>query len=313
MPLVPAECPICEVDDCVPLAVGNDFEYGTSTDEFLAVQCRGCELVYLNPRPDDAGLARAYPDHYHAFQFDSQAFGLIYRVRQRLEARRLLGWCRGLSDQARILDIGCGDGFHLELLRRFGPAGWTLEGVDVDARAAAGAARRGVSIHCGRAEELPLERAGYDRVLMIMTIEHVPDPLRSVARAAELLRPGGRLIIVTDNTRSPDAWLFGNRHWGGFHFPRHLHLFDPTNLTALCRKAGLDAVRVSTAMSPVNWTYSMRNWIQDWGGPRWLSNFFSLQSPLALAAFTALDGPLSLVGRGGILHGVFEKPRQEAA
>ncbi|NJK53963.1 MAG: class I SAM-dependent methyltransferase, partial [Leptolyngbyaceae cyanobacterium SU_3_3] len=40
-------CCICEVEDAQPLAVGEDFEYRTSPDTFLAVQCRGCGLVYL--------------------------------------------------------------------------------------------------------------------------------------------------------------------------------------------------------------------------------------------------------------------------
>ncbi len=45
---------------------------------------------------------------------------------------------------------------------------------------------------------------------MIMTIEHLSDPLSAIRRASELLRPGGRLVIVTDNTGSPDFWIFQN-------------------------------------------------------------------------------------------------------
>ena len=61
-------------------------------------------------------------------------------------------------------------------------------------------------------------------------------------------------------------------------------------------------------MSPVNWVYSVRNWLDDWGGPRWLVNRFGLKSVPALAAFTLLDTALTLVNCGAILHGTFEKP-----
>ena len=118
--LVPALCALCGVEDVEPIAVGADFEYRTSSDEFLAVRCRRCKLVYLNPRPADSEAARIYPDSYHAFQFRPAEYGLVYRVRRRLEARRLLYWCRGLPEDGRILDIGCGDGLHLGLLREFG-------------------------------------------------------------------------------------------------------------------------------------------------------------------------------------------------
>ena len=44
----------------------------------------------------------------------------------------------------RVLDVGCGDGFHLDLLRRYGESTWTLEGIDSDDRAVAAARRRGL-------------------------------------------------------------------------------------------------------------------------------------------------------------------------
>lgn len=69
---------------------------------------------------------------------------------------------------------------------------------------------------------------------------------------------------------------------------------------------------MGTAVSPVNWVYSMRNWLQDWGGPRWIVNRLSLKSTMALAAFTLFDMPLAAIGRGAILHGLFRKPKGEA-
>lgn len=273
----------------------------------MAVQCRRCDTVYLNPRPDSDGIRLAYPENYHAFKFDEFEFGLVYRVRQRLEARRLLRWCRGLADNAKILDIGCGDGFHIELLRKFGKPTWKVDGVDSDPRAVAGARRRGIDIHQGSIEELELKQESCDLILMIMTIEHVNDPLEMLKVVAGLLKPGGRIVIVTDNTGSPDFRIFGNRHWGGYHFPRHLYLFNRRNLGLLCDRAGLKTLSVKSALSPVNWTYSFRNWIHDWKGPSWLKHRLSLESPMALAIFTVIDLPLSMIGLGAILHGVFVK------
>ncbi len=307
MRLEPALCAICNVDDCTPVAVGEDFEYATTDIEFMAVQCRRCSLVYLNPRPDSSSIGDAYPSHYHAFDFKKEGLGFIYQVRERLEARRLLKWCRTLPEDARILDFGCGDGFHMQILKKFGHETWQIEGIDCDARAVEGARRRGFEIHQGMIEEVHLNEGSYDLILMIMTIEHLAHPTDSLKRVSALLRPGGRVVIVTDNTGSPDFAIFGNRCWGGYHFPRHLYLFNQRNLALICRIAGLQPVSVVTAVSPVNWTYSLRNWIQDWKGPSWLYRFFSLESPLALATFTLLDIPLTWLNRGAILQAVVER------
>ena len=306
--LVPALCCLCGVEDAEPVAVGADFEYRTGPDEFLAVRCRRCRLVYLNPRPADSEGPRIYPDDYHAFQFRPAEFGLVYRVRRRLEARRLLRWCRGLPDDARVLDVGCGDGFHLGILRDYGRPGWRLEGVDADVRAVAPAQAAGLTVHLGGVETVALPEASYHLVLMVMTVEHLPDPAATVRRVARLLAPGGRLVVVTDNTGSPDFALFGGRHWGGYHFPRHTYLFDKPTLAKLGVAAGLEVERVGTAGSPVNWVYSVRNWLDDWGGPRRLVSRLSLHSVIALGVFTLLDMPLAALGRGAILQGQFRKP-----
>ena len=310
--LVPAVCCLCRVEDAEPVAVGADFEYRTSPDEFLAVRCRRCRLVYLNPRPADGESGRTYPDDYHAFRFRRASFGLVYRVRRRLEARRLLRWCRGLPADARVLDVGCGDGFHLGLLREFGEPGWRLEGVDADARAVAPARAAGLAVHAGGVEASGLPAEAYHLILLVMVVEHLPDPAATLRHVAGLLAPGGRVVVVTDNAGSPDFAAFGGRHWGGYHFPRHTYLFDRATLARLGTAAGLTAERVGTAVSPVNWVYSLRNWLDDWGGPRWLVDRLSLRSAAALAAFTLFDAPLAALGRGAVLHGLFRKPPTDA-
>lgn len=306
--LVPVRCCLCGVDDADPIAVGEDFEYRTSPDSFLAVRCRRCGLVYLNPRPEKAELDRIYPIDYHAFNFSEGQFGLVYKVRRKLEAKRLLASCRTLGPEARILDIGCGDGFHLELLREFGPSGWTLEGVDASPRAVEAARRRGLRVHHGPVQELALPEGRYDLALLIATIEHVDDPPGVLCAVGRLLRPGGRVIVVTDNAGSPDASLFRGRHWGGYHFPRHWNLFTASTLRELARTSGLEVDSVENVASPVNWVYSLRNRLVDRGAPRWLVERFSLRTPVSLAAFTLLDLLLCRMGKGCLLRATFRRP-----
>lgn len=296
----------------MPVGVGEDFEYRTSADTFLAMRCESCGLVYLDPRPAESEPPRIYPENYHAFDFSAERFGFVYEVRRRLEARRPLQWCEGLGDEARIIDVGCGDGFHLRLLRDFGRPGWQLEGVDPSRRAVEVAAQAGIKVHEGTVERLDLPASTYDLVLLVATVEHVADPAGVLGAVRALLKPGGRAVVVTDNTDSLDCKLFGGRYWGGYHFPRHWNLFNPRALRLLAEKTGFEIHSLSTVVGPVNWVYSVRNALDDLGAPAWLVNRFSLRSPVSLAAFTAFDALHQLAGRGVLLRAVLRRPAGEA-
>jgi SAM-dependent methyltransferase len=305
---VPGKCCICPQENASWVGTGQDFEYGTSADSFEALQCRTCGLVYLDQRPAVSELGRIYPPEYHAFDFSPAKFGLAYAVRRRLEARRALRWCRGLDPQARILDVGCGDGFHLRLLREFGSPGWRLEGVDLSERAVSAARRVGLTVHRGDVQNLALADGSYDLALLIATIEHVEDPLGVLTAVRRLLRPGGRVVIVTDNTEAVSFALFKRRHWGGYHFPRHWHLFNPQAVRMLAMRTALEIESLRTLLTPVNWVYSIRNALVDRGAPPWLYEHFSLSSPISLGVFTIFDGLQQLLGRGGLLEVVFRRP-----
>jgi SAM-dependent methyltransferase len=305
--LEPARCCICGTRDAEPVGVGEDFEYRTSPDSFLTVRCDHCALVYLDPRPTRAEMTTIYPDHYHAFTFTEDKFGFVYRVRRRLEARRLLRAIGKVPPNAAILDVGCGDGFHLELLRDFGQPGWRLVGVDLDPRAADAAEARGLVVHRGTIETVDLEADHYDFAILIQTVEHVADPAAVLAAIRRVLRPGGRLLIVTDNTGSLDFSIAKRRHWGGYHFPRHWYLFNADALRRLATHTGFSVDELDTMVSPVNWVYSIRNALDDWGAPRPIVEWLSLESPIPLAAFTLFDWCNQRIGRAALLRAVLRR------
>jgi ubiquinone/menaquinone biosynthesis C-methylase UbiE len=302
------KCCVCDSSDAKIVGKGEDYEYHTSTDEFSALQCKSCGLVYLNPRPSVSEFETIYPPTYHAFDFSKKKYGFVYKVRSRLEAKRSLKRCQNLPDNAHILDVGCGDGFHLELLREYGKKSWSLEGVDMDKRAVKMATDAGLKVHLGTVEELDLPPENYDLVFMIQTIEHVEKPDEILKSVYRLLRKGGRLVIVTDTTGSFDFQLFKRKHWGGYHFPRHWNLFNSKSLTKLAEQAGFEVKDLTTIVSPVNWVYSIHNSLVDSKKPKWLIDQFTLKSSFSLFIFTALDFVLQKFGKGALLQATLQKP-----
>jgi 2-polyprenyl-3-methyl-5-hydroxy-6-metoxy-1,4-benzoquinol methylase len=306
--MVSVQCCVCDQKEATKIGAGRDFEYDTSDDSFNAMQCSSCGLVYLNPRPSVAEFETIYPANYHAFDFSEENFGIVHKIRSRLEAKRVLSWCKGLPSNAKILDVGCGDGFHLELLKNYGDKNWSLEGIDIDERAVEMAKRRDLNVSLGTISDIETTRENfYDFAFTVQTIEHVEQPDAFLRAIKKVLKPGGKLVVVTDNTDSYDFRIFKNSHWGGYHFPRHWNLFNRKNLAKLAEKVGFTTEKITTQVSPVNWVYSFHNRFVDTKKPNWLIDQFTLKSTVSLSAFTALDIILQKLGNGGLLNATFRK------
>jgi ubiquinone/menaquinone biosynthesis C-methylase UbiE len=100
-----------------------------------------------------------------------------------------------------FLDAGCGDGRHLAALAPELPA--RRAGVDLSARILETArARVDADFRQASLESLPFEDGAFDLVLCSQVIEHVLDADRAIAELARVLRPGGTLVISTDNERN---------------------------------------------------------------------------------------------------------------
>jgi 2-polyprenyl-6-hydroxyphenyl methylase/3-demethylubiquinone-9 3-methyltransferase len=141
-----------------------------------------------------------------------------------------------------LLDIGCGGGLLSEPMTRLG---FNVTGADASARnigtASAHAQEQGLSIdyRCATAEQLLEEGAGpFDVVLNMEVIEHVADPAAYLKTCAQLIAPGGLMIVATLN-RTPRAYALaivgaehvlrwlprGTHDWKKFLKPEELRSF----------------------------------------------------------------------------------------
>jgi 2-polyprenyl-6-hydroxyphenyl methylase/3-demethylubiquinone-9 3-methyltransferase len=154
----------------------------------------------------------------------------------------------------QVLDYGCGGGYFLRWALLHGAAG--VVGVDAEPGALdiAQMLLRGQGLAQGwdllLADTFPEFPAGpgFGVILLKDVLEHVPDDLDLLRRAARCLAPGGSLVLATQNSLSLNflleggyrRWLRGHKHWMGWD-PTHLRFYTPGRLRRLLARAGLTA------------------------------------------------------------------------
>jgi SAM-dependent methyltransferase len=228
--------------------------FGVVGGEHRFLQCRACDSATLEAPPTAETVASVYPERY-TFNGSGGERSVVRAVLAALEwqlfyaptYRRRVAIVRRLTRlrRGRLLEIGCGAGLLLVHLRN---AGYDVEGVELSGDDAAhGRERYGLSIREGRVESLPLERDGYDAVVLINVLEHILDPATLVRRAYEVLRPGGCLVIGVPVLDSAYARLLG-AHWGAVtEAPRHVSLPSFRGIVGLLRGSGFSEVTSAPA------------------------------------------------------------------
>lgn len=202
------------------------------------VRCQQCGLVYTNPRPVLAALTNAYEEDYGVIHQDEELLRQR-RASYRREVAALLRRAPG----GRFLDVGCGTGEFISLLRDQ----FEVHGVDVSASYVHyGRDRLGLSnLRQGQLSEVAYPAGHFDVVQMRGVIQHLPDPLGEVREAFRVTRPGGLLVIsATPNIASLCARLYRDR----FRLlapDQMLYDFAPATLRALLAKAGYRVERLA--------------------------------------------------------------------
>lgn len=111
----------------------------------------------------------------------------------------------GLKDGMDVLDCGCGPGRLLELLKASMPAlacvGLEIDGLLVEEgrKRIAGSGLTDCTILQGSAEKPGMDPGSFDFIILRMVLEHVPDPAAALRSLTALLRPGGRIAVVSND------------------------------------------------------------------------------------------------------------------
>ena len=281
-------CPTCPICGSLGLQLYSELrdEMFFAPGVWSELRCPRDGHIWLSPRPVIEDIGKVYEKYYTHTSFAErpsphsvlreaaerilreQEFGdpagprrrrmlawLIRRIPMMEELfRRRMMWLTPV-DGPKLVEIGCGKGEFLIIMRDLG---WNCRGVERDPTAAAIAQQRlGQLVTEGKIEDARFSGETIDAVTADHVIEHLHDPIAFLRESFRILRPGGKLVVLTPNSTSLGHRIF-RASWRGLEPPRHLHIFCAETLRTCAEQAGftVQTLRTTACSATEIWCFS---------------------------------------------------------
>ncbi len=266
----------------------KDFNRRITEDTFSYYRCSACGLIFISPIP--ANLVSYYPLDYYSLptsveKLDQLAIGLRYQIEM----------IQRFVQRGRLLEIGPAFGAFARLAKL---EGFDVEVIEMDHRCCRYLEQVvGVrTIESNDPSQALQELEPKDVIALWHVIEHLPDPMMILERAAAKLLPGGILVIATPN---PDALQFRilQSRWVHLDAPRHLQLIPSELLIRYMANFGLESLMITSndkrgrILNAYGWRRSLANcsrrrWVQL---PLWAFGYL-LSGPMSIFESRFLEG-----------------------
>ena len=245
-------CKICQNDAMNTIYYAREMMFDLR-ETFTYLECSQCHCLQLLDPPAD--MRKYYPpEYYSTFESPEERFRNPIEIRMRalradyaatgkglmgriISTRkpdvRAHGLLRlGVTKDSRIMDVGCGSGHFLYVLRS---AGFShVMGVDpfIDATISY---KNGLTIH---KQFVHTVGGTWDIIMFHHSFEHIPNPMETLRFVMQLLAPGGACLIRIP-TSSSYAWEHYRTNWVQLDAPRHYFLHSMESMSLLAAQAGL--------------------------------------------------------------------------
>jgi 2-polyprenyl-3-methyl-5-hydroxy-6-metoxy-1,4-benzoquinol methylase len=247
------QCPLCGNTHCTIELTGLFDDRFGSPGDFTVARCNACEFSFLRERLHHDALVDLYNRYYPYSEIKNEPttwknsqspYARIYR---RLSGNVELAYATKPGE--RVLDVGCGEGSSLRIVRALGGA---PKGIEIDERCIGNLKSQGFEYFKGTLEDFAaVTTERFDLVLMNQILEHTYDPVVTMRAAKSILLPRGRILVSCPNYESVWRTYLGAR-WIHWHVPYHVNYFSRRSLAVVADHAGLMLASVLTR-TPSDW------------------------------------------------------------
>jgi SAM-dependent methyltransferase len=266
--MIHTQCAICESDTSDDELYADRLGMGAATYgrfsarrqpdriHYRMVRCRNCGLVRSDPVLPEEELDRLYRGSAFIYEEESVFARLTY-------ARYLRECLPQFKGRARMLEIGCGNGFFQEKALELGFA--EAHGVE-PSREAVEAAPTAVRDHIKN----DLFREGlyppgwFSLICGFQVLDHLTHPNEVLRACRTLLEPGGVALFINHDAGAWTNRLLGER--SPIIDIEHTYLYNKKTMASIFRKNGFEVLRIF----PVRNEYPLAYWCKMAPMPAWL-------------------------------------------
>ncbi|MFA4850930.1 MAG: class I SAM-dependent methyltransferase [Bacteroidales bacterium] len=222
-------------------------------------KCRICNAFFLSPIPTDEQLKLAYDSAYYGegenkFVFSIEKFIDHFR---RKKAKYIAAQ---IPENAKVLDLGCGNGRFLHHLSVFG--NFDLHGIEMEGVSA----ERAAKVKEIKLKVKPLSQSDYpddtfDAITLFHVFEHIDNPEETLGIIKNILKKDGLFVVSFPNIAGWQAKIFRGK-WYHLDPPRHLLFLDPVDFIKIMDGFGFRLVQkkwFSFEQNPYGWVQSCLN------------------------------------------------------
>ena len=206
------------------------------------IRCLKCDHIQLFPVPTLNDEKKFYDENLQDKNIND--VGSIKRARRKMmpdNIRRYQFMKKIIPKKSRVLEIGSGHGFFLEIMKT---NGFDIIGYDISkekrkySKKITDVPVYDININ----EKIPADNK-FDIVVLFHTLEHIIDPITLLKNIKKLLKPKGKILIEVPN--SDDFHLKLNKFYKEFYWERaHIHYFNPKILKNVIQKSGFKNIRI---------------------------------------------------------------------
>jgi 2-polyprenyl-3-methyl-5-hydroxy-6-metoxy-1,4-benzoquinol methylase len=195
------------------------------------VKCGSCGFVFCKPIPTQQELNAVYEGYGRNDYLSELTIQAYERVLDSLEPYRKTN---------RLIDVGCGIGYFLEVAKR---RGWEVYGTEFTEEAVNICEGKGVSMKLGPLNPADYQRESFDVITFFEVIEHINNPKVELGHFNSLLRKGGLVYCTTPNFNAVERFLLG-ADWNILGYPEHLSYYTPSTLKRVFKESGFRTQKV---------------------------------------------------------------------
>jgi 2-polyprenyl-3-methyl-5-hydroxy-6-metoxy-1,4-benzoquinol methylase len=259
-------------------------------------KCGSCGFVFSQAIPTLEELEEHYKGYGRNDYLSPITIKRYHELLDKMEPYRKTG---------RLLDVGCGIGYFLDVAKE---RGWEVYGTEYTDEAVDICVSKGITMHKGQLDPKNYPAGYFDVITSFEVIEHINNPLLELAHFRTVLRKGGLVYVTTPNFNS----LLRYRLKSAYNiicYPEHLSYYTPKTLRNVFKISGFRTIKIETTgisltRLKTSSGKSDQSFISSTSDDEKIRNQLEGKWYLQVAK-RAINGMLTFIGKGDSLKGWF--------